>query len=167
MATKLRSYDWTKPSKLTQGDKATHPWHEWFDSTPTRLSFGEDFQNDPLMMERIIRTRATGKGVKVKIRHEPITVNGRDDDDLTEVKRWLAHFGMGLIVLQSWTTTDPAKARAKKATKRPAAKTTKKAPAKKAPAKRAATRPTRKSTAVKHAVTKRPPRTRRVVKSGR
>jgi hypothetical protein len=71
MATRLDTYDFDAPSSMTRGAKATYPWDEWLDGDIWRLVQGEDFQPHPLMMERIIRTRATGRGVQVEIRHEP------------------------------------------------------------------------------------------------
>ena len=70
MAEKLSKFDWTAPSKLTEGDKAVYPWDEWMDGDIWQLTYGEDFDPHPLMMERIIRTRATGRGAKVKLRHQ-------------------------------------------------------------------------------------------------
>jgi hypothetical protein len=72
MAEKLTRFDWTAPSRLTEGEKAVYPWDEWLDGDIWQLTQGEDFDPHPLMMERIIRTRATGKGAKVKLRHQPL-----------------------------------------------------------------------------------------------
>lgn len=75
MATKLSSFDFTKASDLTSSEKATYPWGEWLDGDIWKLIEGEDFQTHPLMMERIIRTRATSKRARVRLRHAPL-----DDD---------------------------------------------------------------------------------------
>ena len=72
MSRKLKSYDFTQPSSLTMADKAVYPWDEWFDGDIWELTAGEDFQGHPLMMERIIRTRATGKHARVSLRHIPM-----------------------------------------------------------------------------------------------
>lgn len=72
MATKLKSFDFTAPSKLTTSDKATYPWDEWLDGDIWELTHGEDFEGHPLMMERIIRTRATGRKAKINLRHVPM-----------------------------------------------------------------------------------------------
>src|SRR4029077_14254470 len=74
MATKLKSYDFSTHSRLTDADKATYPWEEWFDGDPWRITYGEDFEGHPLMMERIIRTRATGRKARVSVKHE--SMNG-------------------------------------------------------------------------------------------
>jgi len=71
MATKLKSYDFSQPSQLTTSEKATYPWDEWFDGDIWQITQGEDFDGHPLMMERIIRTRATGKRARVRLRHLP------------------------------------------------------------------------------------------------
>ena len=67
MATKLRTFDWSKPSVLTSAEDAAYvyPWTTWLDGDIWQLTKGEDFGAHPLMMERIIRTRATGRGAKV------------------------------------------------------------------------------------------------------
>src|SRR5882672_3598278 len=72
MATKLKSYDFSQPSQLTTSEKATYPWDEWFDGDIWQITCGEDFDGHPLMMERIIRTRATGKRARVRLRHLPL-----------------------------------------------------------------------------------------------
>ena len=75
MATKLTNFDFSTPSSLTatNGDeKAAYPWEEWFDGDIWQLQVGEDFEPHPLMMERIIRTRATGRHAKVRVRHLPL-----------------------------------------------------------------------------------------------
>lgn len=74
MATKLKTFDFDQPSTLTTTDKATYPWEEWFDGDIWEITGGEDFQTHPLMMERIIRTRATGRSAKVRLRH--VAMNG-------------------------------------------------------------------------------------------
>jgi hypothetical protein len=83
MAEKLRTFDFGRASTLTRSEKAIYPWSEWLDGDIWQLTFGEDFNTPPLMMERIIRTRATGRGAKVRLRHLPL-----GDDDF------------GIIVLQ-------------------------------------------------------------------
>jgi hypothetical protein len=71
MATKIKTFDFDQPSTLTTTDKATYPWDLWFDGDIWEITWNEDFQTHPLMMERIIRTRATGRGAKVRLRHVP------------------------------------------------------------------------------------------------
>lgn len=94
MATKLPTFDFSTPSALTTADKAVYPWDEWFDGDIWELTEGEDFQGHPLMMERIIRTRATGKRAKVSLRH--VALNGEP---------W------GKIVLQRTDITGPNEAK--------------------------------------------------------
>jgi hypothetical protein len=77
MATKLNTFDFTESSKITSSEKAVYPWEEWFDGDIWQLTEGEDFHTHPLMMERIIRTRATGRKAKVTMRHIPLTINGK------------------------------------------------------------------------------------------
>lgn len=80
MATRLRSFDFTTQSAVTSETKKgrnRYPWNEWFDGDIWKLTQGEDFDSSPLMMERVIRTRASNKSnrVKVTLRHLP-TQNG-------------------------------------------------------------------------------------------
>ena len=72
MATRLKEFDFTKVSRLTTAPKGEYPWHEWFDGDIWELSPEEDFQGHPLMMERIIRTSATNRKAKVRVRHIPV-----------------------------------------------------------------------------------------------
>ena len=82
MATKLTQFDFSVPSNLTvtNGDeKAAYPWESWFDGDIWKLTYREDFDPHPLMMERIIRTRATGRHAKVRVRH--LALNGAAETD--------------------------------------------------------------------------------------
>ena len=72
MAEKLRTFDFEKPSELTSSEKIQYPWDQWLDGDIWQLTQGEDFQTHPLMMERIIRTRATTRQAKVRLRHQPL-----------------------------------------------------------------------------------------------
>ena len=76
MATKLNKFDFSVPSSITTTEKAVYPWDEWLDGDIWQIEQGEDFETHPLMMERIIRTRATARGAKVSLRHQ---ANGNDD----------------------------------------------------------------------------------------
>jgi hypothetical protein len=72
MAEKLKTFDFDKTqSELTTSEKAVYPWEDWLDGDVWQLTYGEDFSTHPLMMERIIRTRATGRKAKVRLRHLP------------------------------------------------------------------------------------------------
>ena len=111
MATKLRSFDFTDPSALTAASKAVYPWVDWLDGDIWQLKEGEDFFTHPLMMERIIRTRAAGRGAKVRLRHVP---GGTDSP-------------FGVIVLERTDIIGPEQAKrieagAKRQAKREAAK---------------------------------------------
>lgn len=70
MAQRLTTYDFSKPSNITTQDRMSYPWDQWFDGSIWRIVQGEDFKTHPLMMERIIRTRATARKAKIIIRHE-------------------------------------------------------------------------------------------------
>jgi hypothetical protein len=104
MATKLKTFDWTSPSTLTTSEKATYPWEEWFDGDIWQLTRDEDFDGHPLMMERIIRTRATGRKAKVRLRHVPL--NG---------EQW------GIIVVQRTDIAGPNEAKRSAANEKRAA----------------------------------------------
>ena len=76
MAERLRSFDFTAQSaitKATRKGRRRYPWNEWFDGDIWKIKQGEDFTTSPLMMERIIRTRASNKKnrVQVTLRHVP------------------------------------------------------------------------------------------------
>jgi hypothetical protein len=162
MAEKLRTFDWSQPSNITpEGtDKVVYPWEEWLDGDIWQLQEGADFETHPLMMERIIRTRATARKAKVRLRHQPL--NGQSP--------------FGVIILQRTDVKGPADAKkAEQAAKRAA----KKAEAEKAaaetlakagikPIKKAAAKPVKK-VATKHvksgatAAAKRPAKTTKAV----
>jgi len=76
MATKLNKFDFSAPSAITSSEKAVYPWEDWLDGDIWELRHGDtegaDFETHPLMMERIIRTRATARGAKVRLRHLPL-----------------------------------------------------------------------------------------------
>ena len=115
MAEKLSKFDWTSQSKLTEGDKAVYPWDDWMDGDIWQLVYGEDFDPHPLMMERIIRTRATGRGAKVKLRHQAL--NGDP---------------FGILILQRSDVIGPSELkRVETGAKRAAAKAAKQAEAEK------------------------------------
>lgn len=71
MSERLTHYDFSKPSIITASDRMNYPWDEWFDGGIWRIEQGVDFKTHPLMMERIIRTRATARKAKIVLRHEP------------------------------------------------------------------------------------------------
>lgn len=72
MAERLATYDFTNSSTISNAqDRMMYPWNEWFDGSIWRIEQGVDFKTHPLMMERIIRTRATARKVKIVLRHEP------------------------------------------------------------------------------------------------
>ena len=80
MAERLRSFDFTAQSAITSAEskgRNRYPWDEWFDGDIWKITRGEDFDAEPLMMERIIRTRASNKNhrAKVTLRHLP-ALNG-------------------------------------------------------------------------------------------
>jgi len=80
MAERLVSFDFTAQSAITSAEskgRNRYPWDQWFDGDIWKITQGEDFDAQPLMMERIIRTRASNKNhrAKVTLRHLP-TVNG-------------------------------------------------------------------------------------------
>jgi hypothetical protein len=70
MATRLPTYDFTvrKPRK-TRSTKS-YPWGLWLDGSIWQITRGEDFEPEPLMMERVLRTRAAVLHQALKLRHE-------------------------------------------------------------------------------------------------
>jgi len=111
MAERLRSFDFTAQSAITAAwskGRNRYPWNDWFDGDIWKITQGTDFDTSPLMMERIIRTRASNKNhrAKVTMRHLP-SVNGDQPS----------------IVLQRTDITGPALAKkAEQAEKRKAKK---------------------------------------------
>jgi hypothetical protein len=76
MAQRLRSFDFSAQSEVTKETKKgrnRYPWDEWFDGDIWKLKEGEDFDSNPLMMERVIRTKASNRNnkAKVRLRHLP------------------------------------------------------------------------------------------------
>jgi hypothetical protein len=109
MATKLNKFDFSAPSAITTSEKAVYPWTEWLDGDIWQLTEGKDFDTHPLMMERIVRTRATARGAKVRLRH--VALNGDSP--------------FGMIVMQRTDITGPAAVKkAEQASKRTAKKAT-------------------------------------------
>lgn len=52
--------------------RADYPWHEWLDGKSTyELTHGEDFQSNPLTMDKYIRRVASDKGLSVSVYHKP------------------------------------------------------------------------------------------------
>jgi hypothetical protein len=142
MAERLATYDFTAQSAVTSAEtkgRNRYPWNDWFDGDIWKITQGEDFDTSPLMMERIIRTRASNKSHKAKVtlRHLP-SLNG----------------GPASIVLQRTDVVGPsaakkAEAAAKRRAKKDAAdeaagvtpkKVISKRPAKKAPTTRRKTK---------------------------
>ena len=114
MAQKLKQYDFGPQSKLTTGKKADYPWEDWFDGDIWQIQMGDDFEGNPLMMERIIRSRAVSRDAKVTLRHVGLTPES---------------YGMGIIVFQRTDIEGPEtrkrrEANEKRATTRAAKKTT-------------------------------------------
>ena len=80
MAERLSSFDFTAQSAITSAEskgRNRYPWDDWFDGDIWKITRGVDFDAEPLMMERIIRTRASNKNhrAKVTLRHLP-ALNG-------------------------------------------------------------------------------------------
>ena len=80
MAERLRTFDFTAQSAITAAwskGRNRYPWTDWFDGDIWKITQGTDFDTSPLMMERIIRTRASNKNHKAKVtlRHIP-ALNG-------------------------------------------------------------------------------------------
>lgn len=70
MAERLRQFDFTAQSAITSAEskgRNRYPWTDWFDGDIWKITQGEDFDTSPLMMERIIRTRASNKNHKAKV----------------------------------------------------------------------------------------------------
>lgn len=87
MAEKLRTFDFDKPSEITSSEKRSYPWELWLDGDIWQLKQGEDFDTHPLMMERIVRTRAVTRQAKVRLRHQPFPNNNGDPFGMLIIQR--------------------------------------------------------------------------------
>lgn len=71
MAEILPIYDWTHASAhITNARSKAYPWDEWLDGQIRKLSRGEDFDGPAMSVERVIRTSANRRGIRVRIRVE-------------------------------------------------------------------------------------------------
>jgi len=71
MATILPQYDWTSASAhITNARSRAYPWEEWLDGQIRKLDKGEDFDGPAMSVERVIRTSANRRGIRVRIRVE-------------------------------------------------------------------------------------------------
>ena len=86
MATILRSYDWTKTSKNKADRSKPYQWDKWLDGRIWRLEPGEDFDGPPGSLERVARTTANRRGVRVRVRTQEdgsIVLQQHNDSDMT------------------------------------------------------------------------------------
>ena len=59
MAERLRQFDFSAQSAITSAEskgRNRYPWSDWFDGDIWKIDAGRDFNTEPLMMERIIRS---------------------------------------------------------------------------------------------------------------
>jgi hypothetical protein len=69
MATILRSYDWAFVSRNNKKARSrSYPWDDWFDGRIWQLEPKIDFDGPATSLERVIRTTANRRGIKVRIR---------------------------------------------------------------------------------------------------
>lgn len=71
MATILPTYDWTRASAHIENARSrAYPWEEWLDGQIRKLDRHEDFDGPSMSVERVIRTSANRRGIRVRIRVE-------------------------------------------------------------------------------------------------
>ena len=71
MASILPTYDWTKASAHIENARSrVYPWDEWLDGQIRKLDRGPDFDGPAMSVERVIRTSANRRGIRVRIRVE-------------------------------------------------------------------------------------------------
>jgi hypothetical protein len=71
MATILPQYDWTRASAhVVKARSRAYPWEEWLDGQIRKLDRVEDFDGPAMSVERVIRTSANRRGIRVRIRVE-------------------------------------------------------------------------------------------------
>jgi len=69
MSTVLKSFDWTFVSRNSATPRSrSYPWNDWFDGRIHQLEPGTDFDCPPVSLERVIRTSANRRGIKVRVR---------------------------------------------------------------------------------------------------
>lgn len=86
MATILPQYDWTSASAhITNARSRAYPWEEWLDGQIRKLDKGDDFDGPAMSVERVIRTSANRRGIRVRIRVEgdSIYLQAHTDDART------------------------------------------------------------------------------------
>ena len=84
MATILRSYDWSVVSRTNKRARSrNYPWDDWFDGRIWQLEQGTDFDGPAVSLERVIRTSANRRGIKVRIRIDEgaVVVQRHEDGD--------------------------------------------------------------------------------------
>jgi hypothetical protein len=71
MATILPQYDWTRASAHVEKARSrAYPWEEWLDGQIRKLDRITDFDGPAMSVERVIRTSANRRGIRVRIRVE-------------------------------------------------------------------------------------------------
>jgi hypothetical protein len=71
MATILPVYDWTRASAHVDKIRSrAYPWDEWLDGQIRKLDRVTDFDGPAMSVERVIRTSANRRGIRVRIRVE-------------------------------------------------------------------------------------------------
>jgi hypothetical protein len=84
MATILRSYDWSQVSRANKRARSrSYPWDDWFDGRIWQLEPRVDFDGPAVSLERVIRTSANRRGIKVRIRidGDVVVVQRHEDGD--------------------------------------------------------------------------------------
>lgn len=87
MSTVLKSFDWTFVSRNSATPRSrSYPWNEWFDGRIHQLEPDIDFDGPPVSLERVIRTSANRRGIKVRVRitEEGNVVVQKHEGDVTE-----------------------------------------------------------------------------------
>jgi hypothetical protein len=87
MATILKQFDWTYVSRNSAVPRSrAYPWNEWLDGRIWQLEPGTDFDGPPVSLERVIRTTANRRGIKVRVRitDEGNVIVQKHEGDVTE-----------------------------------------------------------------------------------
>jgi hypothetical protein len=87
MATILRSYDWSVVSKNNKRARSrSYPWDDWFDGRIWELVPKVDFDGPATSLERVIRTSANRRNIKVRIRIDNGSVILQQHEDGTPMR---------------------------------------------------------------------------------
>jgi len=92
VATVLRSFDWSATSRNKQEARSvSYPWDQWFDGRIWQLDQGVDFEGPSVSMERVIRTTANRRRVRVRVRiteDDSVVLQKHEDEEVVRERTY-------------------------------------------------------------------------------